>query len=297
MNILFYTENYKYLAEKLNSKGFFKLGSIEHKIFADGESYLRIEDEIKGQNVYIIGGTISDSDTLELYDLGCAISKYGAETLNFIVPYFGYSTMERAVKMGEVVKAKTRARLFSSIPRANKGNFIYLYDLHTEAIVHYFGDSIYAENISSNYIFPTILSKIEDDIIIAAPDAGRVKYVTKLGLKFHKEIAVVLKTRIDGVVKNLAINANVLDRDILIYDDMIRSGSTIVEAINAYKKAGARKIYLFFSHGVFSSSSILENKDIEKIFVTNSLPQVNKFNSEKLEVIDISEILFKRITR
>src|SRR5258706_3173216 len=114
--LLFSTGSYAYLAAKFLAAGAFDPGTVERKHFPDGERYLRIADDPRGRDVVLLGGTPTDTDTLELYDLGCAISRSGARSLAIVVPYFGYSTMERAVKPGEVVTAKTRARLISAIP-------------------------------------------------------------------------------------------------------------------------------------------------------------------------------------
>ncbi|MGB3465037.1 MAG: ribose-phosphate pyrophosphokinase-like domain-containing protein, partial [Cyclobacteriaceae bacterium] len=132
--ILFHTTNYKYLARKVAALADVKKGKVEVREFSDGERYQRIISEIEGRNVALIGGTITDEDTLELYDLASALVSYGCNSLKIFVPYYGYSTMERAVKHREIVTAKTRARLLSSIPRSVKGNRIYLFDLHSEGI-------------------------------------------------------------------------------------------------------------------------------------------------------------------
>jgi len=115
-----------------------KLGEVDVREFPDGERYQRIVTNVSDKDVVLVGGTISDKATLEIYDLACALVKYGARSLDLIIPYFGYSTMERAVKLGEVVTAKTRARLLSSIPSASQGNRALLLDLHSDGIPHYF---------------------------------------------------------------------------------------------------------------------------------------------------------------
>ena len=98
MKIIFSTQNYHYLKTKLLPLGDFEDGQTEVKFFPDGERYQRILSDVNGKDVIIVGGTISDSDTLELYDLACAIEKYGGKTLTLVIPYFGYSTIERAFK-------------------------------------------------------------------------------------------------------------------------------------------------------------------------------------------------------
>ena len=103
-----------------------ELGKVERQIFPDGERYQRLCNDVNERAVVLIGGSVSDQATLNIYDLACACVKYGARRLDLCVPYYGYSTMERAVKSGEVVTAKTRARLFSAIPPAAHGNHIHL---------------------------------------------------------------------------------------------------------------------------------------------------------------------------
>ena len=106
----------------------FNIGKYERKQFPDGERYTRIldVDKLTKSEVIIIGSTHSDSSLVELIELASACVKYGAIKLKLFIPYFGYSTMERAVKSGEVVGAKIRARLISAIPQAAMGNEIYL---------------------------------------------------------------------------------------------------------------------------------------------------------------------------
>ncbi len=105
-------------------------GLVERRAFPDGECYQRVASDVLDRDVVLVGGTIDDAATLSLYDLACGLVKYGAKRLSLVVPYFGYSTMERATRPGEVVTAKTRARLLSAIPPAAFGNRLFLLDLH-----------------------------------------------------------------------------------------------------------------------------------------------------------------------
>ena len=122
--ILFSTEKYEYMKKRIHqTHPLSGDGEVERKTFPDGERYQRIATDVMGMHAVIVGGTISDTDTLELYDMACAIAKYGARRLTIVIPYFGYSTMERSTKHGEVVTAKTRARLLSAIPWCPDGRF------------------------------------------------------------------------------------------------------------------------------------------------------------------------------
>lgn len=264
-SINLFTKTYDYLSEDFNIAG-----QIDHKIFPDGERYLKINpEEIAGQDVYLFGGTISDQDTLEVYDLSCALVKYGARSLNLVVPYFGYSTMERAVNYGEVVTAKTRARLLSSIPIAPNGNKIFLFDLHSEGIPHYFEGGITPVHI---YCEPIILEIIRDikveskrDIVICSTDAGRAKWVQALANKIGVPASFIIKHRSESKVETKAVSEHVKNKDIVIYDDIIKSGGSLINAIKAYKKAGAKDIHIVISHSVLAC-------DCEELFDTfNSL--------------------------
>src|SRR4051794_10835613 len=139
--LLFTIPSYAYLEPRFRAAGGYEGGAIERKTFPDGERYLRIATDVRGRDVVLLGGTPTDLDVLEVYDLGYAISHAGAHSLAIIMPYFGYSTMERAVRPGEVVTAKTRARLISAIPPPAGGMQVFLFDLHTDGIEYYFEDS------------------------------------------------------------------------------------------------------------------------------------------------------------
>jgi ribose-phosphate pyrophosphokinase len=136
--VLFATRAYLRLRDAVAAAGGFAVGEIEVQEFPDGERYQRLVSPVRGVDAVLIGGTISDPDTLELYDVACAMAKYGARSLTLVVPYLGYSTMERATRPGEVVTAKTRARLLSAIPMSAVGNRVVLIDLHSEGLPHFF---------------------------------------------------------------------------------------------------------------------------------------------------------------
>ena len=136
--IVFNTSDYCSLATSVAKRFNLEIGRLTRRTFPDGERYLKIDSDLSERAVILVGGMIDDRSTLELYDLACAAVKYGALRLDLCIPYFGYSTMERATLPGEVVTAKTRARLLSSIPPASQGNHVHLLDLHSEGIPHYF---------------------------------------------------------------------------------------------------------------------------------------------------------------
>ena len=174
--ILFTIQSYQYLAEELLQGEEFEEGIIERSYFSDGELYQRIITQVEGREVVLLGGTANESATMELFDLASALVGYGAESLSLVVPYFGYSTMERAVKQGDIVTAKSRARLLSAIPQSHHGNRIYLFDLHTEGIPHYFEQNLLPVHVYCKEIVIEACRELAgDDFILASTDAGRAK--------------------------------------------------------------------------------------------------------------------------
>jgi ribose-phosphate pyrophosphokinase len=278
--LLFSIASYAYLEPELLAGPAgprFDRGEVERKTFPDGERYLRIVDETRGRDVVLLGGTPTDLDWLELYDLGCAISRAGARSLSIVMPYFGYGTMERAVLRGEVVTAKTRARLISAIPPCEAGTRIVLFDLHTDGIEFYFDDDHVTHHIYGAPIITAAVRALMGDrpYVLGATDAGRAKWVESLARSLHVEPAFVYKHRdsSSGALAVTGINADVSGKEVVMYDDMIRTGSSLVQAGRAYLAAGATKVHAIATHLVLPAQSL------EKIHATGVLSSVSGTNS------------------
>nr|WP_027001625.1 ribose-phosphate diphosphokinase [Hugenholtzia roseola] len=294
--LLFSTQKYDYLRQEMLQTGAYEEGRITHKTFPDGEHYYRIENDLTHQAAVLIGGTISENDTLELYDLACGLVGYGVRELTLLVPFFGYSTMERAVKKGEVVTAKTRARLLSSIPQASYGNQIVMVDLHVTGLQHYFEGGIKAFHL---YAKPLIIKAAKDlagsNFVLASTDAGRAKWVESLANDMGVSAAFVYKRRSSGSDTQITgVNADVKNQKVVLYDDMIRTGGSLLNAAQAYKEAGASQIFVIATHGVLPQGSIekIQNSGlIQKIILTNTHPKAVEIASDFVEVRSISTLL------
>ncbi len=295
-SIVFSTESYRYMAEELARQGNFALGKIDRKVFPDSERYYRILENIQDAEVVLIGGTNSDRDTLELFDLGSALVGYGARRLTLILPYFGYSTMERAILAGEVVMAKSRARLLSSIPEASAGNRIVLLDLHSEGLPYYFDGHVRPVHL---YAKQLVLDKAMEiggtDFVFACTDAGRAKWVESLANEVGVDAAFVYKRRLDGERTQVSgVNANVKGRKIVIYDDMIRTGSSLLKAAQAYREAGAAEISAITTHGLFPGDAlevITQSGLLKRLVCTDSHPRAVELAGDQLEVLPLTPLL------
>jgi ribose-phosphate pyrophosphokinase len=301
MKILFAIQSYQYLlAQTFPHFPNAQKGEVEVKYFPDGERYQRIINTIRNQDIIIIGGTTNDNDTLELYDLACACAKYGAESITLFIPYFGYSTMERAVKNGEIVTAKTRARLLSSIPQMQHFSIMML-DLHTEGLPHYFENHIRPIHL---YAKPLIIEACHElagnDFVLACTDAGRAKWVESLANDMQVNGAFVFKRRLSGENTEVtSINADVKNKKVIIYDDMIRTGGSLIKSAQAYKDAGATEIFAITTHGLFSQNALprIQSSGLfSKIVATNSHPNTLALESDFLIVKSLGKLLGERLS-
>jgi ribose-phosphate pyrophosphokinase len=295
MTVVFSIAEYDYMADDLVRIGRFQRGAVERDVFPDGEHYLRIDSKVLDQHAVVIGGTISDKATLEIYDLACAIVENGASTLTLIVPWYGYATMDRAARAGEAVIAKNRARIFSSIPAAALGNQILLLDLHSEGIPHYFEGSLHPVHV---YAKPLIESLARDlagsDFVLGSTDAGRAKWVESLSNELGVSAAFVYKRRHGPEETEVtAVSTKLNGETIVIYDDMIRTGTSLLNAARAYRESGAGKMFAIATHGEFPDGAldrIQASGLFEAIACTDSHPRARELRDRGLVVRPVAEL-------
>ncbi len=287
--LLFSIPSYAYLEPGFLAHGDFEPGQTERKHFPDGERYLRIVSELWGRDVVVLGGTPTDLDWLEVFDLASGIARGGARSLAIVIPYFGYQTMERAVRPGEVVVAKTRARLLSAIPAPEGGTRFFLFDLHTDGIEFYLDDRVLTRHV---YGASIVTKKIQErmgntNFVLGACDAGRAKWVQSLARDLHVEPAFVYKQRdsASGGLSVTGVNADVKGREVVIYDDMIRTGSSLIQAARAYQAAGATKVHAIASHLVLPGDAyetLMASGVFASIMGTDSHPGSQKLPKENV---------------
>lgn len=294
--LLLTTPAYEPLAERLVASGGFERGGVERRTFPDGEQYQRVDCDVREREVVLLAGTVSDEDTLLAYDLASAVVRQGALRLSWVCPYFGYQTMERAAKAGEIVVAKTRARLMSAVPRAPLGNQVLLVDLHAAGIPHYFGDSVSAFHL---YAKALALEAARDlggeDFVLAAPDAGRADWVQSLARDLGVDTAFVRKRRLSGEKTEVTfVDAQVEGRRVVIYDDMVRTGSTLVEAARAYRERGARAVSAVVTHLVLPGDSLARIQGsglIERLAGTDTHPRARQVEGAYVTVRSVAPLL------
>ncbi len=293
--ILFSLSGYEALGEKIRGKIKAGAGEVELKYFPDGERYLRIRTDVRDRDVILVAGAHSDSQTLDIFDLACGLVTAGCRSLKILMPFFAYSTMERATREGEVVTAKTRARLFSAIPGAPFGNQIVMLDLHSEGIPFYFEGTVKTRHLYAKAIVIREAKRLGGkDFVLGAVDAGRAKWVESLAKDLDVPAGFVYKKReIDGRVSVSGSNISVKDLSVILYDDMIRSGNSILQACEAYKEAGAATIDVLTTHGVFTRDAVRNMKAsglIRELVCTDSHPNALMARDPFLKVVSCDEV-------
>jgi len=295
-SLVFSTAAYEYLRDGICAVDGMTKGAVKRKRFPDGELYQRVDSEVYDRDVILVGGTISEADTLELYDLASALVHYGARRLTLAIPFFGYSTMERRSRQGEVVTAKTRARLLSSIPLASMGNRVVLIDLHTDGITYYFEGNMRPVHFYANALIREAISDVGGaDFVLGCTDAGRAKWVESLAHDLGVAVGYVYKRRTEADTTEVTgVSAHVSGAKVVIYDDMIRTGSSLVGAARAYIDHGATSVSAVCTHGLFPGTSLADIRAsgvIDLVVCTDTHPRAAQLADDFLEVRSVAPML------
>ncbi|HEY1817669.1 MAG TPA: ribose-phosphate diphosphokinase [Kofleriaceae bacterium] len=298
--LVFSIAEYDYLGRAIAAAGGWELGELHREEFPDGEHYCRMLSDPADRDVIVVGGTIDDHATLALYDLACGLVTEGAYRVRLVIPYFGYSTMERSTSPGEIVMAKTRARLLSSIPQASRGTQVFLLDLHVASIAHYFEGGIRPVHVYAKDLVTAAARRFGgDDFVLACTDAGRAKWVESLANDLGVEAAFVYKRRTSGTETHVTgVSAQVAGKRVVVYDDMIRTGGSLVNAAQAYRDAGAVAIDAIATHGLFPSDSLERIRAtglLGRIATTDSHPRARQLQSQFLEVETTATLLAEHL--
>lgn len=236
----------KELAKSLKAR----LAKVEVRRFPDDECYVRIEDDLSDEDVFIVQTTWPDRNIIELFLLQDAVREFEVSSLTTVVPYFGYARQDKQFKPGEPISARAIARLI----QANTDEFITV-DVHAESVIDWF-DSIPARNVSSYREVGKYLRGIGIELVLS-PDEGRAENAKRVAEVAKCDSDYLIKERIDGETVTMApkkLDAN--GRKVAIVDDIISTGGTIVKAAEQLRAQGAAKIYAVCTHGVFAGNAI-----------------------------------------
>lgn len=291
--LLFSTPDHAALATSVRAACGMDEGVTTREFFPDGECHQRIETPVDGRDVVLIAPATDDASTARLFDACCGIACLGARSLTLVLPYFAYSTMDREVRPGDVVTARTRALLLSNVLHPPGGFRVLLIEPHTDALPFYFAPHVRAGVID---VSPTIERLCRDsggtEFVMASTDAGRVKAVQRLAERLGVPAAIAHKRRLGPTrTRVVALLGDVRGRRVVIYDDMVRSGSSLLGAAKACLDAGAARVSAVVTHAVLPDDSLARIRAsglIERVAATDSHPAAARLAGEFLRVESIA---------
>ena len=298
MKILSGTSNLR-LSKEISKKLKLKLVNTNIKRFADGEIYIEVNENIRGNSVFVIQSTSNpaNDNLMELLLVIDALKRSSAKNVTAVIPYFGYARQDRKVVPRTSISAKVVANLIT-----NAGaNRVVTVDLHAGQIQGFFDmpvDNLFTTPLFAKYIKRKFKSK---NLICVSPDIGGVQRTRGLATKIKADLAIIDKRRPKpGQSQVMNIIGNVKGKTCIIVDDIIDSGGTIVNAVDALKKSGANEVYVFITHAVLSGDAAkkIKNSKIKKLIITDTIDNSQKIkNNNKIEVLSISSLMSEAIKR
>ena len=289
----------KHLSNKISRNLKNKLVNTSIRKFADGEIYIEINENIRGNSIFIIQSVSSPANDNLMELLLCidALKRSSAKNITAVIPYFGYARQDRKV----VPRTSISAKLVSNLITNAGADRVVTVDLHAGQIQGFFDipvDNLFATPIFAKHIKRKIKKK---NIICVAPDVGGVERARALGKKLDVGLAIVDKRRPSpGKSQVMNVIGNVKNKVCILTDDIIDSGGTIVNAADALIKRGAKEVHVYATHGVFSGDAVkkIKNSKIKNLVVTDSIDSSDKLKKVRnIEVLSISILLAEAIKR
>ena len=304
--LLFSGTSNRELADEIAKKMQTRIGNALVDRFKNDECRIEIRENVRGAEVFVLqslcrtpwGGSVNDA-TMELLLMIDALRRASANRITAVIPYYGYAKQDKKTKGREPISAKLVANL---IEKAGAKRLVTL-DLHAAQIQGFFDlpvDNLVAAPTLCSYLKTQGLEG--NKIVVVSPDAGGVPRAENFAKRLRADIAIVFKRRPEPDVSEVTeIVGNVNGKIAVVVDDMISTGGTLAKAAEALIKRGATQVYTCATHGIFAGDAIrvLRESPIERIIVTNTLPNSESVLGEKFKVLSIAQILadaIKRIT-
>ena len=288
------------LAQKIADRLFIKLGNAAVGRFSDGEISVQINENVRGGDIFIIQSTCAptNDNLMELIVMVDALRRASAGRITAVIPYFGYARQDRRVRSARVpITAKVVADFLSSVGVDR----VLTVDLHAEQIQGFF--DVPVDNVfGSPVLLEDMRSKNLESHVIVSPDIGgvvRARAIAKL--LDDTDIAIIDKRRPrPNVSQVMHLIGDVADRDCIIVDDMIDTGGTLCKAAEALKERGAKRVFAYATHPVFSGSAVenIKNLVIDELIITDSIPLTAEMKAiGKVKQLTLSTVLAEAIRR
>ena len=289
----------KTLSKKIAKYLKLKLVNSSIKKFADGEIYIEINENIRGNSIFIIQSISSPANDNLMELLLCidALKRSSAKNITAVIPYFGYARQDRKV----VPRTSISAKLVSNLITKAGADRVVTVDLHAGQVQGFFDipvDNLFCTPIFARHVNKNINKK---NIICVAPDVGGTERARALGKLLDVGLAIVDKRRPSpGKSQVMNVVGNVKNKTCVIVDDIIDTGGTIVNAAQALKNRGAKEVYVYITHGVLSGEAVkkIEKSVIKKLVITDSIDNNERVKKARnIEVLTISNLMGEAIKR
>jgi len=266
--------------------------------FPDGEINVKIEDSMRGHDVFVIQPTSPpvNEHLMELFIILDALRRASAGRVTAVIPYYGYARKERKTQPREPISAKLVAN-FITLAGADR---LLLFDLHAEAIEGFF--DVPTDHLSPHRIFGEYLKHLDlKHITIVAPDAGGGRRAEAVANDLGAPIAFGYKRRLDDEqsVEVIAISGDVKGRDCVVVEDIITTGGTVSKLALALRAQGANRVLIAATHPVLTGDAMerLKKADVEEVIVTDTVPIPAEKTGSPLKVLSVAPLLAEAIIR
>lgn len=285
------------LAQRIADYVGVRLGDATVTAFPDQETFVKINENIRGRDVFIVQPTCppANQHLMELLIMIDACRRSSAKRITAVIPFFGYARQDRK----DQPRVPITAKLVANLIVAAGANRVLTMDLHAQQIMGFFDipvDHLYAAPVMYRYF----KSKTLNNLVVVSPDIGGVKMVAAYANMFHAPLAIVAKKRRSAnEVEVLNVVGEVKGHDVLLVDDLTETAGTLTRAAEVLKSKGARKVYAMVSHAVLGPQALdrLRRSKLEELVTTDSVPhhRVRGFQLTELSVAPILGEAIKRI--
>ena len=286
------------LAKKICDSLKVKLSDAFVSRFSEGEIRVKINDNVRGKDVFIVQPTCppTNENLMELLIMMDALRRASSQRITVVMPYFGYARQDRKDQPRVPITAKLVANLLT-VAGANR---ILTMDLHAGQIQGFF--DIPVDHLFSVGVFTDYFTSLEiKDLVIVSPDVGGIKTARAYAKRFGVPLAIIDKRR-ESPEKTEAMHilGSVEGRNAIIVDDLVATGSSLFEAVEALRKAGAKNVYAAIAHGVLSGEAIERlNKCayLKELVITDSIPLPKAKEHSRIKVLTVASLMGEAIKR
>ena len=267
------------------------LGSVTIEPFPDGELIIKLEEDVRGRDIFIIQPTCPPTNELQQVFSNVQVGRASAERITAVIPSVGYARQDRKDEGRVPISAKLVANLISTAG----ADRVLTMDLHAGQLQGFFDvpvDNLYAEPILSKYYTEQNLQQL----VLLSPDVGNAKRARQYADRLNGELAIIDKRRLSGSeAEMIRIIGDVKGKTVLMIDDMITTAGTICSAAELAKHDGAERILAGATHAILCDPAIerIGNAPIDEVVVTNSIPIAEQTVQAigKLRVLSVAELM------